>query len=246
MTMASAPINDLKYDKGFYIDQPVGNNAFSYPRRTQKRIYVPALMDGTPEDLQVGEEIAFSEVDTAGTEINCRGLKNFVHLQAGTRDVFIFDNHNHAFFFWAYALRSGKIPMGLTLLHVDQHRDTREPPALFSFEKSDDIDLAAAFDYTNFTLNVGNFIVPALAAKMFSRVDIIDSRTLFEKKFPEEGFVLDLDMDVFSPEMGYIEENYKRKRIRTYIKASSLVTIATSPFFMDQERAIYLIKTLFD
>lgn len=246
MTMASAPINELKYGHGFYIDQPVGNNAFSFAQRTQKRIYVPALIKGTPDDLQSGEEIAFSEVDSSGLEINCRGLKNFIHLQAGTRDVFIFDNHNHAFFFWAYALKNGKIPMGLPLVHVDQHRDTREPPVLFPFEKAEDIDLSAAFDYTNFTLNVGNFIAPALAANMFSRVEIIDSRTSFEKKFPEGGFVLDLDMDVFSAEMGYIEEGYKRKRIRTYIKASSLVTIATSPFFMDQERAIYLIKTLFD
>ena len=243
MSMASAPSNDLKLYSGFYIDQPSGNNAFSYPQRKNKRIYVPALIEGTVDDLQRGEEIVFSEVDSGGTEINCPGLRQFVHRQDDGKDIFIFDNHNHAFFFWVYALKNGKIPSGLPLVHVDQHRDTREPPESFSFDHPNDIDLSAAFQYTNFTLNVGNFIKPALAAHVFSHLEIVDSRTAFERSFGQ-GYVLDLDMDIFSDDMAYIDDNYKIDKIKTLIRSASLVTIATSPFFMDQAQAINFIKIL--
>jgi hypothetical protein len=234
--------SDATHYQAFCIFKPVGNNAFSYAQRKNKQIYVPSLVKGTVDDLQVGEEIAFSEIQ-AGAEKNCRGLRQFVHLAVGKKDVFIFDNHNHAFFFWAYALKSGRLPPGLPLLHVDQHRDTREPPAPCPFRSIKDIDLSAAFEYTNFTLNVGNFIQPALQAGIFCRLEIIDSRPAFAKSWPGE-FVLDLDMDIFSEDMKYIDETYKIEKIKELIQAARLITIATSPFFMDQPRAIRLIKTL--
>jgi len=31
------------YKKEFYINTPVGNNTFSYKKRTNKRLFVPAL-----------------------------------------------------------------------------------------------------------------------------------------------------------------------------------------------------------
>jgi hypothetical protein len=44
------------------------------------------------------------------------------------------------------------------LFHVDEHADTREPE-IFLDKKA---TFKEVFDYTNFTLNVGNYIVPAL------------------------------------------------------------------------------------
>ena len=32
---------------GFYIEEPVGNNVFSYDERTNKKIFVPKLIKGT-------------------------------------------------------------------------------------------------------------------------------------------------------------------------------------------------------
>jgi len=253
--MRSAPAPDItllqKYYQGFYIDEPVGNNAFSYPKRKNKRIYVPPIMEGSLDDLAIGDKAAFSEI-VNGVELNPRGLKNFIYLKYHNKDVFIFDNHSHAFFFWAYALKTGQISLGSTLVHVDQHRDTREPGRCFKFPKPSEIDLKAVFDYTNFELNVGNFIKPALAANIFVQVEIIDSRAGFAKSFADDvkpgiGFtVLDIDMDIFSKDMAYIEEKYKIERIKNYMDSASLITIATSPFFMDQAQAIKLIKILFN
>ena len=231
-----------KFYQGFYITEPLGNNAFSYQKRKHKKIYVPPIIEGNPGDLAIGDEPAFSEINK-GVEISPVGLKNFIYLGHQNKDVFIFDNHNHAFFFWVYAAKIGKIHLGSTLLHVDQHRDTREPTSYFAFPHNREVDLQSLFEYTNSELNVGNFIKPALAANIFSKLEIIDGRPAFERSFAE-GFVLDIDMDIFSNDMAYIDDNYKIERIRDYLRSASLVTIATSPFFMDQIKAIRHIKTL--
>ena len=36
---------------GFYIEEPVGNNVFSYDERTNKKIFVPKLIKGTLDDV---------------------------------------------------------------------------------------------------------------------------------------------------------------------------------------------------
>ena len=48
---------------GFYIDKPTGNNIFSYEERSNKKIFVPKLIQGTLDDVLVGNEIVFNEID---------------------------------------------------------------------------------------------------------------------------------------------------------------------------------------
>ena len=230
---------------GFFIHDPLGNNAFSYPQRTNQKIFVAPLMPGNLNDLAIGEEIAFSEMEE-GREINRAGLKNFIYWNPGAKKhIFIFDNHNHAFFFWMYALKSRAFPPGLTLVHVDQHRDMREPQIPLIADHWQKLSLREAFDYTNFQLNVGNFLKPALALNIFSGVQFIDRTEMFSTHLPDH-FILDLDMDVFSPVMNYIDEEFKIEKIRGYIARADFITISTSPFFMDQKIALQLIKKIFD
>jgi UPF0489 domain len=229
------------YYKGFSISTAVGNNAFSFDQRTQRKIYVPPLKDGTPADLAIGLDIVFSEIEE-GREKNFCGLKNFIHWQKEGREYFIFDNHNHAFFFWAYALQKKRIDFGETLVHVDQHTDMREPLKWIS--KKEFMDANQVFNYTNFKLNVGNFIQPAIKVGLFKSVEIIDSSVTFEKSF-SGPIVLDVDMDIFSAEMDYIPKSIKIAKIRAYEKQAKFVTIATSPFFLDQQKAIQLIHEIF-
>lgn len=231
-----------QFYNGFYIEEPWGNNAFSYARRQQQRIYVPPLIHGGLENSAVGEEIVFSEVEE-GQEINKVGLQSFLYFQKSNKDFFIFDNHNHAFFFWVYAFKFGQLKKGLPLVHVDQHTDMREPEYYLHFSDGKNLDLKTAFEYTNHVLNVGNFIKPALKAGFFSRVEIIDSSFAFDSSYSEE-IVLDIDMDIFSPDMAYIDHDLKLEKIRSYIEAASFITIATSPYFMDQEEAIRIIREL--
>jgi hypothetical protein len=234
------PIEELsRYYNGFHIEEPVGNNAFAYEQRADKRLFVAPLIEGTPEDLDVGEETAFGEF-VGGREFQLKGLRRMIYMRRGRKQFFIFDNHNHAFFFWVWALKAGDWKPGTRLVHVDQHTDMRDP-GILPVWKEGHYDLDNVFRYTNFHLNVGNFLKPALTLGMFRAIEMITSREAFTRSFPGP-YVLDIDIDIFSDEMQYIDEDLKVRKIREYIEGSDVITIATSPYFMDQSRAIAVIR----
>ncbi|WP_195940736.1 UPF0489 family protein [Romboutsia sp. 1001713B170131_170501_G6] len=226
--------------KGFYIDRPIGNNIFSYEERSNKSIFVPSLIEGTLEDVAVGEEIVFNEIDE-DKEIKAKGLKNMVFYKKEDKDIYIFDNHNHALYFWINSLKSNKFKKGCKLVHIDQHKDMREP-------ENYDVDMNSlndVFRYTNEVLNVGNFIQPALKHNIFSEVIIIDSSYGFEMNIEGE-YVLDIDLDIFSKDMEYISYEKRVSKIKELIKSAKVITIASSPFFIEQEYAIKVLKELFN
>lgn len=225
---------------GFYIDKPTGNNIFSYEERENKKIYVPKLIEGTLEDVCVGENIVFNEIDE-DIEIKAKGLKHMVEYHVKNKSVYIFDNHNHALYFWMKSLKDDKFTKGCKLVHVDQHKDMREPENYnVDMENIDDV-----FRYTNDVLNVGNFIQPALKHDIFSEVIIIDSSYGFELDIEGE-FVLDIDLDIFSDDMSYISYDLRVNKIKELISKAKVITIASSPFFIDQEYAIKVLKELFN
>ena len=228
---------------GFEISAALGNNAFSYDNRKNKKIYVPPLISGSPQQLQKGRQVVFSEIEE-GIEKNRCGLLNFIHYGYENKTIFIFDNHNHAFFFWLAGYLAQEISPGGKLVHIDQHSDMRQPQTYFPFTLEQVFSLQDVFDYTNKTLNVGNFIKPALILGLFAEVEIIDSSVSFENLIPDD-FVLDIDLDIFSEEMDYIDFDLKVKKIKDYICKAKFITMASSPYFMDQDKAIRIAGELF-
>ena len=101
------------------------------------------------------------------------------------------------------------------------------------------------FYYTNYVLNVGSFIRPALKAGIFDNVVIIDGTEGLKNSFVDE-IVLDIDMDFFASEMKFVPDDLKIQKIREYINRARFITIATSPFFMNQQKAIDMIRLLFN
>ncbi len=240
--MSHIPVRAEDWYKGFFLEGPVGNNAFSFDTRRYKKIFVPALKTGSVTDLTEGVEIVFAEIED-GVE-KCRtGLKEFVHTRFWDAETFIFDNHNHAFFFWALALRNGWMDPGNLLVHIDQHTDMRKPQKWMDCRNLSDLD--KVFCYVNYDLNVGNFIQPALKCAIFSEVDVIDNRKVFENDY-ERPFVLDIDVDIFSPDMDYIPMKKKLCTIRHLMRKAKFITIATSPFFMEQKQALSIVRQLFE
>lgn len=231
-----------KYYRGFFIEEEVGNNVFSYSIREDKKIYVPKIREGSYLDVEVGREIAFSEVEE-GEEISKVGLKSFILYYHCEKPVYIFDNHNHAFFFWCLERKLGNLSDGSQLIHIDQHKDTRIPD---NYEVDID-DLKSAFDYTNHTLNVGNFIKPAMERGMFEELKIIDSEYSLEeikkqRDIFDKPYSLDVDLDFFSEDMSYIDEGKKIDLVRESISKAQVITFATSPFFIDQSSAIEKLR----
>ena len=232
-----------RHYNGFYLNRAVGNNAFSFQQRQNKSIYVPPLVSGTPKDINIGQHIAFSEIED-GVEQNHIGLDRFLYFPWQDKHIFIFDNHNHAFFFWLAAYRQGVLPAGLPLIHIDQHSDMRQPSVMPDFALQPPPPLKSIFEYTNFVLNVGNFIQPALKLGLFPEMVRIDSSPDFEKSY-RPPFVLDIDLDIFAPAMDYIPHAKKMQLIKKLMVDASFITIATSPYFISQQKCLKLLFTLF-
>ena len=226
---------------GFFIEKPVGNNEFSFEERENKKIFVPKLIQGNLENVREGMEVVFNEIDE-GIEFKAYGIENMIEMNTeDNKRVYIFDNHNHSFYFWMKCLKEGLFNKGCTLVHVDQHKDTRVPP---NYDVDVD-DLDDVFRYTNEVLNVGSFIKPAMEHEIFSKLIIMDSTYSLKEDVVGE-YVLDIDLDIFSKDMDYIPFYDRFNRIQELIKGAKVITIATSPYFIEQDKAIKVLKELFN
>jgi hypothetical protein len=56
----------------------------------------------------------------------------------------------------------------------------------------------------------------------------------YTRYIPSGNAILNIDLDIFSPELEYIPESKKMKCIKNLMKHVTFVTIATSPYFIDQ------------
>jgi len=62
---------------------------------------------------------------------------------------------------------------------------------------------------------------------------------------PDNDVILNLDLDFFQPNLNYINYNLKKKVIQNAAKKAKIITVATSPFFINQEYAIKVFKDIF-
>lgn len=302
------------YKQGFYLEINTGNNAFSFERRKNKALWVPSLIQGDVNSLRQGSNYVFCEYDIVmGKEECCSGVESMIHDKK--RNLYLFDNHNHSFYFIVRECRRNKNYR--TLIHVDQHKDAREPllsleefislakdlflrlkaggrvddqildlnlknkeeGEVFSLGKLEEIlSTASACEgfgffardgetieninlpkkeeelrdylswvYTNYVLNVGNFIPPLLEVLKFENYYCVDSSYMMREV--EESslgdFVLDLDLDFFSKDMDYISWDERIGFVRGLVEKAGLITVATSPYFIGFERCKKAIGELF-
>lgn len=181
--------------------------------------------------------------------------------------IYIIDNHNHALFFRYQELFSWNISKWIDLIHIDQHTDMNVAPLRKGGRGDSFNNLQDIFHFTNYDCNVWNFIQPAIQNWLISKITQInteyklnnyshceeynDKAILNKKKIAtptarnESGFILDIDLDFRHPQM-WIEEYNKTIQItKSLISQASLVTIATSPYFLDQTLAIKILKDIF-
>jgi len=235
-------VNATDYSQPFRIDGPVGNNALSYDRRgPTPSLWVPSLVQGTFDDVRCGDRVVFEDFDEHGVLHSCTGLAHLVKTVWNGVPAVVMDNHNHAFFFWNEARLEGRLGPDATLVHVDQHRDTRVPEQPY-----DGATLEDAFRYTNFHLNVGNYIVPSQQSGLVGEIQMVTSEEALGNRahISKRNKILNIDLDFFAPDMSYIDFDAAAAFIAAHLRTSSLVTIATSPFFIDQTEAIRVLQEL--
>jgi hypothetical protein len=259
----------------FRITENAWNNAFSFEKRQESckgknpKIYVADLIEWTLDDVEIWEHIAFEEVDEKWiihshvwlkhfVKINLKSTPSFmVGLQTPPRgDFYIFDNHNHALYFWYQEYLDGKIPLWLPVIHLDQHTDMRENPSLLKRGRGD------LKNYVNYHCNVGNYLKTAQHLNIISEIIQINTEYKLlqygsfnpiiyggaERPLSEgQGwFILDIDLDFRHPDMSIAQYQKTIDITRSLIQQASLVTIATSPYFLDQKLAIKLLKDIFE
>jgi hypothetical protein len=89
--------------------------------------------------------------------------------------IYIFDEHNEAFFFWHAAKREGFIDSPLDLLHVDAHDDMgqKDPSAksIYGPDNSHPSDYLSYYrEFAETELHISDFIFPAILNKLVRNV----------------------------------------------------------------------------
>jgi hypothetical protein len=191
--------------------------------------------------VRPGDRVVFEDFDEHGALQSCTGLSHLVKTEWNGVPTVVMDNHNHAFYFWNEARLEGRLAPEATLVHVDQHRDTRVPAEPYA-----GATLTDAFRYTNFHLNVGNYIVPAQQSGLVGDIQMVTSEEALGNRaaFLTRNKILNIDLDFFAPEMSYIDFDLAARFIAAHLPTASLVTIATSPFFIEQAEAIRVLQAL--
>lgn len=240
------------YKKSFYIKTNIWNNALSFEKRINKKIFVTNLIKWDFNNIKLWNEVVFEDFDFDWKLISAKWLKNFYKFSFKNNSrnyqipIYLFDNHNHAYFFWYLARNEWIIWDNNILYHIDEHADFRDPWEYVLKPKS--YDLTQIFDYTNFYLNVWNYIIPAQKEWIISKVIQIRSEENLlwvDLNNLPENIILNLDLDFFEPNLDYIDFELKKKVILTIAKNAKIITIATSPFFINQELAINIFKKIF-
>lgn len=111
-------------------------------------------------------------------------------------------------------------------------------------------NLEKVFHFTNYQCNVGNYIQPALREGIIGKILRIEDTIGMVKyasyeRGEHESLILNLDLDFFAPELDYIPFEDKKRIILHFARQARLITVAISPFFIDQERAIAMLGEVF-
>lgn len=241
------------YTHSFYITENCWNNALSFENRKDPKLFVPSLIKiANFDDIAFTQEVTFEDYDFDDMLQTCHGLENLYEIDWKGKKLYLVDNHNHVFYFWYLARSQWIIHDESLLYHIDEHADTRDPWTYLLQPQS--WDMQKVFEYTNFFLNVWNYIIPAQKEWLIAETVQIRSEQALEE-YNTWGFtsleswrniILNLDLDFFSPWLEYIDYELKKQVILNIADKADIITVCTSPFFINQERAIEVFRDIFD
>lgn len=235
----------MEHYQWFFLTQNLGNNAFTYNFRTPNaKLRVPPLISWSTKDLKIWSQIVFSEFDDHWNLKNYQGLEHFIKIKDSSVPIYIFDNHNHALYFRYLELQNQKKAQksDFDLIHIDQHSDLNNNQNLLP-----NWDLDQVFNFVQDQCNVGNFIIPALNEGLINNMTQIRSEyKLLTFENPYKNYILDIDLDFRAEEMSIEKFNDTINKTKKLIPSAKVVTIATSPYFLSQERAIKLLHLILD
>lgn len=237
---------------------PLGNNVFSYDQRRllwsdTTLVIPPPCKITTLSEVRLGHDVVFEEIDHHGKLQSCTGLAHTYVLNSHSASfptIVITDNHNHVLPYWLEYLSTSDTSQS-KLVHIDQHSDLWSNHNQINQSKLDDSQYTR--DFTHLNCNIGNFITPCIQSWIISEmVQIRTEYTLSEianllkssDKIFWHHMILDIDLDFWAPQMWIIDIEQTMTQVRILMDQADMITIATSPYFIDQQLAIDLLHLL--
>lgn len=234
---------------GFYLDKESSNSKIS--NCTTPLRVAPIRKVKNYEDLGIDfEHFAFAEKNRNWEIEYFHGLKNFLWIEKSKfPPIFIFDNHNHAITFWYNTIYDKGIK-NVELIHIDQHSDCWENKNCLRLDWERN-ELENVFNFCNKYCNVGNFIPPAIESWIiWNQVQIRSTTALQNLQVKKnQNFILDIDLDfcldwIERDKVNWENVNLLKKKFDESWKNALCITIATSPYFLDQRLAINITNKL--
>ncbi len=233
----------------FYLNNESANSQIS-GCQTPLRV-APIKKVKNYENLEIdNEHFAFAEKNGDWEIEYFHGLKSFLLIEKSEfPPIFIVDNHNHAITFRYNAIYNKKIK-NTELIHIDQHSDCRENKNHLALSRNEN-ELEKIFGFWNEKCNVWNFIPPAIESGIISKQTQIRSTTALQnlEVSKNQNFILDIDLDFC---LDWIDRNKINSETVNLLKEkfdeiwnfALCITIATSPYFLNQELAIKIVEEL--
>ncbi len=210
----------------FWIEDNIGNNSYGF--EVGKKLFCAEIKYSDSFFLEKGINSVFRDHDENKEYL---GLNQYLasHTLNTKTPIFICDNHNLVLEAWQL-LKQKK----LNLIHIDQHFDNAEFAGI-----SDNWRISTRIcDYIDFAKSAG------WINNLLSFVESVDMKNI-DKIDGFGDLILNIDIDFFAPEMTLIPLEGKIKLICASAKNAKLITIATSPGFIEQNLAIKIAELLF-
>jgi len=176
--------------------------------------YLTPIKKWTVADVKIWSHLVFEEIDEKWKLYQCTWLEYIIKIEP---NIIIVDNHDRVIEFRE---------QGLPVIHIDQHTDLRPvgPEGI----------------------NVGNFLRHSLDTWLIpSATQINTEYSLLHFDYSTiSNYILDIDLDFRDPKMGIEQTRKTIQIVKNLIKKSKIVTIATSPYFLDQSLALKLVKEI--
>ena len=238
-----------KLYNGFYLNKESANSQIS-GCSTSLRVAPLEKIDQYKKLETERNNFAFVEKNEKWEIEYFHGLKNFLWIEkTGVPPIFIFDNHNHAPVF-RYNIIYNKRIKNVELIHIDQHSDCWENKNHLKLNWNEN-ELENIFHFYNEKCNVGNFIPSTIKSWIISNQTQIRSISALKnlKIEKNQNFILDIDLDFC---LNWIDRNIineesikiLKKKFNESWNFALCITIATSPYFLNPEVAINILKKL--
>ena len=256
----------MYYDNETYLTTAIGNNAIDFEQR--KKLWsdcvlrIPQMIQGMLSDIVIArhEAIHYEYVSDKNKLVSAYGLESLVHIIQWYKNIYIIDNHNHAFYCRYKSYQEWVVPRWSHLIHIDQHSDLNELslqetvyPVRTAGKQSiidKDSSLEDVATYTNEVLDIASFIKPAKKIWLISNYEMILTEysllTMKPWDYETMPLIVDIDLDFRAPEMSISEYSKTIVQVRKIITLPQVrcITIATSPTYIDQQKAIEILTDI--